>query len=133
MKIDVGIRKGEGRRDDPRLWTLTYEPKNTDRVYERGGFTMFYSKGNDDCWSHEVTVVDGNLVIGSLSFGPHMLCGGALEGSVTVHPNYRRRGMATAMYDLAEELTCLKFEPAVSQSLRGEAFWKARLRSIMKA
>ena len=46
--------------------------------------------------------------------------------SVEVSPGYRRRGVASAMYDAVEQLTGLPVRPASAQSPDARAFWNAR-------
>ena len=51
----------------------------------------------------------------------------ALKGwSVEVHPDFRRKGLATAMYDFAEEAFDLRVLPGSFQTPSGKAFLKER-------
>jgi GNAT superfamily N-acetyltransferase len=54
----------------------------------------------------------------------------ALKGwNVEVHPDFRKKGLATAMYDFAEEAFGLRVIPGSFQTPLGKAFFKKRLRS----
>ena len=49
----------------------------------------------------------------------------ALKGwNVDVHPDFRRQGLATAMYDFAEKAFKLKVQPGDFQTPHGSAFLK---------
>lgn len=45
---------------------------------------------------------------------------------VNVLPDYRRRGIATTLYNYAEKLLGIKLKPSSSQTDDGKAFWQAR-------
>ncbi len=47
---------------------------------------------------------------------------------VNVYPEHRRRGVATAMYDYAEELLGVKLRQSTSQTDDGKAFWAHRMK-----
>ena len=49
-----------------------------------------------------------------------------LEGSVSVHPDHRRKGIATQMYDMAEEYFNKKFKPSPTNTQDAKKFWKSR-------
>jgi hypothetical protein len=51
-----------------------------------------------------------------------------MEGAVEVDPNFRRQGLATAMYNWGEELSGIEFRPAAAHTNDAEAFWQARKR-----
>lgn len=51
---------------------------------------------------------------------------GALVGHVNVSPGHRRKGLASAMYQVAERLTGKKFRPNPVQTPMGERLWAGR-------
>ncbi|MBK1902181.1 MULTISPECIES: GNAT family N-acetyltransferase [Burkholderia] len=52
-----------------------------------------------------------------------------LGGDVAVKKAYRRAGIATAMYDFAEEVMGAKFRPCTPHSVHAAAFWSGRTRN----
>lgn len=50
-----------------------------------------------------------------------------LAGDVAVKKDYRRRGIATAMYNFAESVMQARFVPCTPHSPHAEAFWSNRL------
>lgn len=67
--------------------------------------------------------------VGRASFikGPDFIEADDSDGinSVFVHPAHRRKGLASAMYLLAEERSGIKVIPSENQSGAGELFWEA--------
>lgn len=49
-----------------------------------------------------------------------------LEASVQVHPEFRRKGVASNMYDFAERVIGKRFKPAPSNTRTAKMFWKKR-------
>lgn len=49
---------------------------------------------------------------------------GKVEASVEVHPQWRRKGIATALYKLAERVKGKSLTPSLPHSPDAEAFWK---------
>lgn len=52
--------------------------------------------------------------------------------SLFVKEEHRRKGLAQAMYDLAEEKSGMPLIPSEHLSGRGRLFWQARLKSLRK-
>jgi ribosomal protein S18 acetylase RimI-like enzyme len=52
---------------------------------------------------------------------------------VAVRPECRRQGLATAMYDLAEEFMGAKFVPCVPHSPYAAVFWAQRITTLQQA
>jgi len=48
-------------------------------------------------------------------------------GSVEVHPDHRRKGVATRLYNAIENRTKKKLKPSPMVSSDAQAFWKNRL------
>jgi hypothetical protein len=53
-----------------------------------------------------------------------------LGGDVAVKRAHRRNGIATAMYDLAEEVMGAEFRPCTPHSAHAAAFWSHRIRNV---
>jgi len=49
-----------------------------------------------------------------------------LEGAVEVHPDFRRQGVASQMYNISEKYFRKRFKPASPQSPDASKFWKSR-------
>ncbi|MGF6440686.1 GNAT family N-acetyltransferase [Paraburkholderia youngii] len=78
----------------------------------------------------ELTVTalrDGQLV-GYLIVSPMQTDGAILAGDVGVRKEFRRQGIATAMYDFAEAVMQSRFLPCTPHSPYAEAFWSDRQR-----
>jgi len=68
-----------------------------------------------------------NKIIGELRFFKSKYKPVLKAGSVVVQPNYRRKGIATAMYDFAEKQLNLKFEKNTDVlTPDGKLFWSSR-------
>lgn len=80
--------------------------------------------GDGDREIHAVTR-EGQYV-GTTYVGDHPSRPGALEGVPEVHPHYRRRGLASAMYDYASELDGKPMAPSDRHTDDAASFWNAR-------
>jgi GNAT superfamily N-acetyltransferase len=121
--------------DNPEKWRLRTQAflrgdhrfKKTRKVKE---FTLHWRPEQDPGY-YEMLATVGDAydlrVVAALWYGPwncEDVC--RLEGAIEVDPGYRRQGLASAMYDWAEDLSGLKFAPASSHTNDAEAFWSAR-------
>lgn len=100
----------------------------------KGNFIYYFTDRytDDDIFYGAVTTFDkkSGLYAGDLTIGkwngdensPY------LEGSVQVHPNYRRQKVASTMYDMAEKVIGKKFNPAIRNTSAAQKFWKHRLK-----
>lgn len=95
-------------------FTLHAEPADEDEGDGLGRTRMMHAVSHDGQY------------LGKTFFGNHPTVPGHLEGAFEVHPEHRRKGIASAMYDWAEELGGKPMAPADSHSDYAEAFWKAR-------
>jgi GNAT superfamily N-acetyltransferase len=93
---------------------------------EAAGYRFEYwidaSETTEPCYV-AVFAPDGPLV-GLLSFGKRGDV--LLANEVAVRKAYRRRGIASAMYNLGEHVTHLKFVPSRRHSPYASAFWAGR-------
>jgi GNAT superfamily N-acetyltransferase len=72
-----------------------------------------------------IAVVElGGPLVGFFSFGKHGDV--LLANEVAVRKAYRRKGIASAMYNLGEHVTRLKFAPCTPHSPYAAAFWANR-------
>jgi len=73
-----------------------------------------------------IAEIDGKQ-IGELFAGYSEARPGTLKAlTVNVFPKYRRRGVASAMYECAEGALGARFAPSGAQSASAKSFWKAR-------
>jgi len=119
--------------DDPGRWDWNQKQWDTKRPEitaskSVGAYTLHHEPIPDDPGFHMIhaTTTDGHYV-GKIFFGPHNTTSTSqTEGAPEVDPKYRRKGIGTAMYDYAQEITGKPMAPAYSHSDYAEAFWKAR-------
>lgn len=115
--------------DDPEKWRLKTEANAKadapDRTWKRTGYTVEFrpEKSDPDIFGTLTAVDDDGNVIGDLFFGKN---DDRMEGSVEVRPENRRKGIATALYNIGEEITGNKFSPSLPHSADAAAFWERR-------
>lgn len=124
--------------DSPEKWRLKTRdfPKEKSRFTRHSTFkefTLHWRRTTDAGFfaiSATVPTEDGERVVGDLFYGPWNADPAEtdLEGAVEIDPEFRRRGLATAMYAWAERLSGKKFRPATSHTDAAEAFWKQKKR-----
>lgn len=95
-------------------FTLHAEPADKDEGDGLGRTRMIHAVSHDGQY------------LGNTFFGDHPTVPGHLEGAFEVNPQHRRKGIASAMYDYAEELHGKPMAPADKHSDYAAAFWKAR-------
>lgn len=119
--------------DDPRKWAgLTASWRRIERGLSRRhlrsrGFSLHW-RPIDDETAQIWAVSDDDEVVGSLFYGLEYPGAKAMKGAVEVHPAYRRRGVATAMYAWGEELPVqpgLRFAPDEPHTEDAAAFWRS--------
>ena len=112
--------------DDPRKWKSKDEslPNDLKDAWESKPFKSYelywlpHKSGNDTIIS-----VDGDRVIGSLFYGKENPSDKTLKGAIEVRPEYRRQGIATALYVWAEQISGLKFQPDEPHTEAASALW----------
>lgn len=95
-----------------KVWDVRYEvsTRPDGKVYR----TVYVLNENGHCIAHAAL---GHKAITMMDVQVYDLPG---------HPNYRRRGLATAMYEFMEKQIGHKLKPDWAQTPDGEAFWKSR-------
>ena len=127
--------------DEPTRWieaskNFKDHPDAWNEMGKQGDFTLYHSEyysGNkktpaDPGEGEIIAVSKDGKVVGMLHIAPHYLTPQEnMEGHVEVHPDFRRQGIASAMFDAAEKATGKPALPTTSQTERLNAFWKDRL------
>lgn len=128
----VADRYAASLSDNPEKWQLktrAFDPARYSRTKVIRGFVLHWRPIPRDpgFFEMDVTLADEPRVVASLFYGPWQTTDRtALEGAVEVDPGFRRQGLASALYDWAEQLTGLRFKPAPEHTEAAAAFWKHR-------
>jgi GNAT superfamily N-acetyltransferase len=125
--------------DNPQKWESKNKEKLTppEKTFAKGNYSYEYRSIDDTPESGaqllgRIIAKDTNgKIIGDLTIGKNTYQN-TFEASVEVDPKYRRKGIATAMYDIGEEIVGNKFTPAPSHTPYAEAFWKDREQTKVK-
>lgn len=117
--------------NDPERWSWKQHKWDTKRPEieqskDHGWFTIHAEPVYDDGDRQLHAVTKGGQYIGETYFGQHPTWPGRLEGAPEVHPDYRRRGVGSAMYDYASELGGAPMAPSDRHTDDAEAFWRSR-------
>ena len=115
--------------------------KGAKRDWKKEGYRLEHHIDKDGF--HNVTAYDKESnPVGYASFTydykpdpteSHLVIGDHLKGwDVKVHPNHQRKGLASAMYDLAEKMSGKKILQG-GTTPEGSAFWEARKRNFNKS
>lgn len=125
--------------DNPEKWqfkTEHFKASSFEKTKKVGEFTLHWrpvprDKGYFDIVATISPEPGVYQVVATVFYGPwNTEDPTRLEGAVEVDPRFRRKGIATAMYNWGEELSGLKFAPASSHTDAAEAFWQARKRHM---
>lgn len=118
--------------DSPSRWRFkqhewdTRDRHNIEQSKQFGEYTLHAQpKYEDGDRQLHVTTADGQHV-GEAYTGEHPTRPGHIELAPEVHPDHRRKGIGTALYDYAEELAGRPAAPADSHTDAAEAFWQHR-------
>ena len=84
---------------------------------------LFYDKYDN---FYIATAVIGNKEIARATFEYSKKLGGWFGNDIIVKPQYRRKGLMTALYDWVEEKTNSKIVPSLSLSKDAKGFWNSR-------
>lgn len=120
--------------DSPEKWkglTKQFATKHFPKSKDFRGFTLHWTpqRGDPGYFDMAATLEDGQ-VVAWLYYGPWNADDTSedLEGAIEVHPEYRRQGLSSAMYQWAEQISGKKFKPAESHSTDAEKFWAQKHR-----
>lgn len=95
------------------------------------GYTLHWipQRGDHGDFDMAATLEDGQ-VVAWLYYGPWNDDNTSedLEGAIEVHPKFRRQGLASAMYQWAEQLSGKKFKPGEGHTNDAEKFWTQKNR-----
>lgn len=122
---------------------LTEDPKYYDKLsdmekgargdWKKEGVTFSHEHDKHGILHINYKAADGSD-IGSFQFvddHPHAE-GGLYPNLAEVHPNFRRKGIASHAYDLAQKITGLPVNPSISQTPDAKKMWSARLKKTLK-
>ena len=88
------------------------------------GYHLYYSHHNDNSHSVEASTRHWGPTVGEAEFIPHPH--GLKAWQVNVHPEHRRKGLASAMYNFAEQQSGKKIHQGDFETPEGAAFQKGR-------
>jgi GNAT superfamily N-acetyltransferase len=118
--------------DSPSRWRFkqhewdTRDQHNIEHSKSFGEYTLHAEPKYDDGDRQlHVTTADGQHV-GEAYTGEHPTRPGHIELAPEVHPDHRRKGIGTALYNYAEELAGRPAAPADEHTDAAEAFWQHR-------
>lgn len=118
--------------DSPSRWRFkqhewdTRDRHNIEHTKPFGDYTLHAEpKYEDGDRQLHVTTADGEHVAEAYT-GEHPTRPGHIELAPEVHPDHRRKGIGTALYNYAEELAGRPAAPADSHTDAAEAFWQHR-------
>lgn len=136
-KIDPrrrSFREASALYDNPERWSFkqnewdSRDRHNIEHTKSFGEYTLHAEPKYDDGDRQlHVTTQDGQHV-GEAYTGEHPSHPGHIELAPEVHPDHRRKGIGTALYDYAEELAGRPAAPAAWHTDEAEAFWQNRQR-----
>ena len=109
--------------DDPEKWMLKtrhWAGKAGAQTFSHGPYTITFYPGKGYLGDLVAREPGGN-VVGSLFFD--QVEGGSMEGAVEVDPNHRRKGIASQLYMIAEQIAGKRFQPSLPHTPDAEAFW----------
>jgi hypothetical protein len=125
----------QSKSDNPAVWeTLTKDWSRAKAKVRKTkpfkGFVMHWAPGPGKLFFDTVTTTletsdsqQPEIVVGVLNYGLEEETDAELKGAVSVDPNYRRKGIASAMYAWAEDLAGREFIPEPEHTPYAQALW----------
>lgn len=93
------------------------------------GYSIFIEERNDWGRGRETIIVLAKHpdygIVGSATFAYNKNIPEIKPGNTIINDNHRRKGLATSMYLLVEEITGLKLQPSDDQSSDAKLFWNS--------
>jgi len=130
-EIDEALTSKPAKRltslsDNPAKWAAmtdnwSAEQRKTKKTSNFKKYVLHWYPIDQDTWQMWATL--GDEVVASLFYGKNSPADVTLEGAIEVHPEHRRKGLATAMYSWAEKLSGMKMAPAAQHTKDAAAFW----------
>ena len=118
--------------DKPERWQFkqrewdAHDRHNIEHTKPFGNYTLHAQPKYDDGDRQlHVTTPEGQ-VVGEAYTGEHPSRPGHIELAPEVHPDHRRKGIGTALYNYAEELAGRPAAPASEHTDAAKAFWQSR-------
>ena len=134
VTIDIPVKESALNAEDSKKWKWISNKWNVPMDAESKasfGVLSVVDATDKEGLAKQVIAKDSNGdVIGTLYAGEHS--DGKMVGSVEVRPDYRRKGVATEMYNYMEEVTGKKLKPAKKNSEDAQAFWSDRNKKVTK-
>ena len=97
---------------------------NEEQSWQEGEYTFEYTPEDNDGGS--ISVFHSEEFAGEFYWARSVDHGNQYIGSVEIEPHHRRRGLATRLYNYAEEMTGEKIIPDPDNSDDAKAFWRSR-------
>lgn len=103
------------------LWTR--ESERFSKLEDFGPYQIYHAAEPGNGY-HQFRVLEQGKVVGDLYAGPWQTTDSNFtEGAIEVRPGYRRKGIATRLYQLAERATGKPMKPAPAGTESARAFW----------
>lgn len=118
--------------DDPVKWKFKTEARNNRKkkpthttIHGKVTFEWFNAHGEDDLAGQVFAIETATQEVVGDAMG--FINGDHLIGTMEVRKDWRRKGLATAMYNLIEKESGMKFRPDDGHTADAENFWKKRM------
>lgn len=118
----------ESLYDDPARWEFLNKQwqhllKSATETKQFKNYTLYYLKNTYEEYSKILATDHSGTIIGELFFGKPSASSNNIEGAIQIHPDHRRRGIASEMYEWAEKLSGMIIQPSYPHSPSASKFW----------
>lgn len=86
-------------------------------------YTLLFEPNRYEDFSVIYAVDSNKVIVGELFFGKPHPTSKNIEGAIEIHPDHRRKGLASEMYRWAEELSGMVIQPSRPHSAAAAKFW----------